>query len=110
MTRNTLTMTAFRQVVDRIGWPMDAAIIAGRGACRTCIDAAGVYRVDSAPNLPMAGCTKGGGCRCLLAAVPRSTHDPRPGTHETPTLPPMMGRTSDHHERRESDRRDPTGR
>jgi hypothetical protein len=78
MAHNARTMAAFREAVDRLGWPMDAAIIAGPRACRTCIEGAGVYDIDNAPGLPMAGCTKGGGCRCVLAAVPRSSTLPEP--------------------------------
>jgi len=45
-------------------------IIAGPDSCPACKSAAdGVYQPDTAPIIPIAGCTHSEGCRCAYTAV-----------------------------------------
>jgi hypothetical protein len=37
-------------------------------ACPACRSAAGIYPIADAPAIPVAGCTRVGGCRCLYRA------------------------------------------
>ncbi len=47
----------------------EVRILADRNCCPTCREKVAVYPIDQVPELPIEGCSHGGGCRCVYEPV-----------------------------------------
>jgi hypothetical protein len=64
------TMRAFaheRLAILRRQGAVRVTISAAQDACDTCREHAQAYGIEQAPRLPIRGCTRPGGCRCLYS-------------------------------------------
>jgi hypothetical protein len=60
-------------------------ILRGADSCPACRAASGVYAIEEAPIIPIAGCTHAAGCRCSYTPVMSYDVDDAPSIG---TLPP----------------------
>lgn len=66
------------EAMERLQWPGDAVLVAGKGACHVCRAAAGLHARQAVPAIPVRGCRSHRGCRCWIAAVlPVADEPPR---------------------------------